>query len=147
VIKRLITPAVALSILFLLAASCAAQGGGTVTVNVREWAVEPDVTSIGAGTVKFVVVNQGAETHELVVVKAASVDELPLDADGAFDEASFGNVMGEVEDVAALTQKEFTLDLEAGAYLLLCNIVDTEASGEKDSHFSHAMYAGFTVDE
>jgi hypothetical protein len=135
-----------LSVLVLVA-SCGGQAaGGTVNVTVREWAVEPDVSSIKAGTVKFVVSNQGAETHELVVVKADSADGLPLDADGGFDEAAFGNVMGEVEDVAALTEKEFSVDLAAGTYLLLCNVVDTEASGEKDAHFSHDMYTTFTVE-
>jgi hypothetical protein len=140
----------ALSVLALSASSCAGQAaeGGTVDVAVREWQVAPAQNSIRTGTVNFIVTNEGAETHELLVVKADSVDQLPVDADGAFDEAAYGadKVMGEVEDISPTTQKNFALDLEPGNYLLLCNVVDDEASGEKDAHFSHGMYTTFTVE-
>jgi hypothetical protein len=136
--------------LALFVAGCAQQGGGasTATVALREWAVEPDPTSVGAGTVNFNIVNQGAETHEFVVVRADSVADLPVDENGAFDEAAYGadNVLGEVEDVATSTEQSLSLDLEAGNYLLLCNIIEEEESGEIESHFANGMYASFTVE-
>jgi hypothetical protein len=139
----------AVSLLVLFATSCVGQAaGGTVNVAVREWQVAPDQNSIRTGSVSFVVTNEGAETHELLVVEADSADQLPVDADGAFDEAAYGadKLKGEVEDIASTTQKSFSLDLQPGNYLLLCNVVDEEASGEKDAHFSHGMYAAFTVE-
>jgi hypothetical protein len=39
-----------------------------------------------------------------------------------------------------------TLDLEAGTYLLLCNVVEEEETGEVESHFAEGMHTTFTVD-
>lgn len=147
--RRVITPFVLLSMVFLLAAGCAQEegGGGTsaVTVALREWVVEPDLASVGAGTVAFTAVNQGAETHEFLVVRADSVDDLPVDENGVFDEAAYGeeNVIDEIEDITTGTQQELTVQLEAGNYLLLCNIFDED---EQESHFANGMYASFTVE-
>jgi hypothetical protein len=146
------TSVLMLAMAAMLAAGCADEGGGngtaTSTVALREWAVEPDPASVGAGTVDFNIVNQGAETHELVVVRADSVDDLPVDENGAFDEAAYGaeNVLGEVEDVATGTEESLSFQMEAGNYLLLCNIIEEEESGEIESHFANGMYASFTVE-
>jgi uncharacterized cupredoxin-like copper-binding protein len=137
----------ALAALAVGAAGCGDDDGGEeVNVVLSEFIVEPDDETVDAGEVTFVADNQGGDTHELLVVRAASADELPVDADGAFDEAAFGeeNVLGEVEDVAPGDEKELTLDLDAGTYVLLCNVVEEEA-GEVVSHFAEGMYATFTV--
>ena len=39
-----------------------------------------------------------------------------------------------------------TLDLEAGDYVLLCNIVEEEEDGEVESHFAEGMHTTFTVE-
>jgi hypothetical protein len=39
-----------------------------------------------------------------------------------------------------------TLDLEAGTYVLLCNLVEEEDTGEVESHFAEGMHAMFTVE-
>lgn len=132
-----------------------AAAGEEVNVVLSEWIVEPEPDSVEAGEITFLADNQGGEPHELVVVEAASADELPLAEDGSFDEAAFGeeNVLGEVEDVAAGDTEELTLDLEPGSYVLLCNIV--EEPGEMDEmdemeephrHFAQGMHASFTVE-
>jgi uncharacterized cupredoxin-like copper-binding protein len=125
-----------------------AAGGGEVNVVVSEFIVEPDPESVDAGEVTFVVDNQGGEIHEFLVVDAASADDLPVDGDGAFDEAAFGadKVLDEVEDIESGDTAELTLDLEPGDYLLLCNLVEEEETGEVESHFAEGMYATFTVE-
>jgi uncharacterized cupredoxin-like copper-binding protein len=125
-----------------------AAGGGEVNVVISEFTVEPDPDSVGAGEVTFVVDNQGGETHEFLVVDADSADDLPVDDDGAFDEAAFGEdkVLDEVEDIESGDTAELTLDLEAGTYVLLCNVVEEEESGEVESHFMEGMHATFTVE-
>lgn len=125
-----------------------AAGSEEVDVVVSEFTVEPDPDSAAAGEITFVVDNQGGETHEFLVVDAASADELPVDADGAFDEEAFGTekVLDEVEDIEAGSQKELTLDLEPGSYLLLCNVVEETETGEVESHFHEGMHATFTVE-
>ena len=158
--RRAILPlAVPVAVLWALAAACGdddggdeasgdGDGGEEVNVVISEFTVEPDPESVDAGEVTFVVDNQGGETHEFLVVDADSADDLPVDDDGAFDEAAFGEdkVLDEVEDIESGDTAELTLDLEAGTYLLLCNVVEEEESGEVESHFMEGMHATFTVE-
>jgi uncharacterized cupredoxin-like copper-binding protein len=149
---------VAVGLVWALAAGCGdddgdeasgdGDGGEEVNVVISEFTVEPDPKSVDAGEVTFVVDNQGGETHEFLVVDADSADDLPVDDDGAFDEAAFGedNVLDEVEDIESGDTAELTLDLEAGSYVLLCNVVEEEESGEVESHFMEGMHATFTVE-
>jgi uncharacterized cupredoxin-like copper-binding protein len=142
---------VAMAALLLSAAGCGDDdddGGAEVDVVLSEFIVDPAEESVEAGEVTFALDNQGGETHEFVVVEAASADDLPVDDDGAFDEEAFGedNVLGEVEDIEAGDTAELTLDLEAGDYVLLCNIVEEEEDGEVESHFAEGMYTTFTVE-
>lgn len=141
-----------LSAVVLLAASAGCgdddgDGEGTVDVILSEFIVEPDTDSASAGETTFVADNEGGEIHELVVVEADSAEALPVDEDGAFDEEAFGeeNIFGEVEDIASGDEAELTVDLEAGTYVLLCNIVEEE-DGEVESHFAEGMHTTFTVE-
>lgn len=151
--RRITSPVVAATaVLLLSAAGCGDDdddGGAEVDVVLSEFIVDPADDSVEAGEVTFALDNQGGETHEFVVVEAASADDLPVDDDGAFDEEAFGedNVLGEVEDIAAGDTAELTLDLEAGDYVLLCNIVEDEEGGEVESHFAEGMHTtAFTVE-
>lgn len=143
------TVSVWIAVLLLFAAGCTGSGESeAVNVVLGEYVVQPDRDSVGAGQVTFAVDNQGGETHEFVVVEAASADELPVDENGAFDEETFGedNVLGEVEDVESGEQGELTLDMEPGTYLLLCNVTEEEEGGELESHFAEGMHTTFTVE-
>ena len=138
---------VAMAVLLLSAAGCGDDDddeGAEVDVVVSEFIVDPSEDSVDAGEVTFAIDNQGGETHEFLVVEAASADDLPVDDDGAFDEEADG-VVDEVEDIEAGDTAELTLDLEAGDYVLLCNVVEDE-DGEVESHFAEGMHADFTVE-
>ena len=140
---------VAMAVLRLSAAGCGDDDeGAEVDVVLSEFIVDPAEDSVEAGEVTFALDNQGGETHEFLVVEAASADDLPVDDDGAFDEEAFGedNVLGEVEDVETGDTAELTLDLEAGDHVLLCNIVEEEDGGEVESHFNEGMHTTFTVE-
>jgi uncharacterized cupredoxin-like copper-binding protein len=137
------------AVVLLLAAGCSGSGASeAVNVVLGDFVVEPDADSVGAGEVTFAVDNQGGETHEFVVVEAASAEELPVDENGAFDEEAFGadNVLGEIEDVESGEQGELTLDLEPGTYVLLCNVTEEEEGGELESHFAEGMHATLNVE-
>jgi uncharacterized cupredoxin-like copper-binding protein len=146
---------VAAAVVWSFAAGCGddddggeAAGGGEVNVVVSEFIVEPEQESVDAGEVTFVVDNQGGDIHEFLVVDAASADDLPVDDDGAFDEAAFGEdkVLDEVEDIESGDTAELTLDLDAGTYVLLCNVVEEEETGEIESHFAEGMHTTLTVE-
>lgn len=123
------------------------DGGGTeVAVTLSEWKVELDETEVAAGPVTFTIANEGGEPHELVVVKADSPDDLTV-VDGKVDEDALpdGAFIGEVEAFPGGEDCEGTFELTPGRYVLFCNIVETEDTGEHESHYQEGMVTTFTV--
>ena len=121
-------------------------GGGSVDVTLQEFAVSTDPASIGAGEVTFDATNDGPDdTHEFVVIRTdLAPTELPTDETGSVDEAGEGiEVIGEIEDVEVGESASVTLDLDAGAYVLICNIYDED---EQESHYLEGMRTAFTVE-
>lgn len=123
--------------------------GATTRVGVRldEWVVDVGAPSAPAGTIGFVNENVGKEPHELVIVNGVTPTDLPLADDGALDEAALpeGALIGEVEAFPAGQTCDGTFELQAGEYTLLCNIVETEENGERESHLKEGMVTTFTV--
>lgn len=113
-------------------------GEDAVSATVKEFAMTLSPASIKAGQINFTVKNDGTVTHEFVVVKSdLDPKALPLKADGtAVDEDKVDHI-GEIEDIAAgaTAKGEFTLD--AGKYLLICNL---------PGHYQGGMVAAFTVE-
>lgn len=121
-------------------------GGGDVGVTLLEFSVLPDPDSAPAGNVNFLITNDGpADQHEFVVIKTdLAPSELPTDENGAVDEAGDGiEVIGEVEAIDVGASKELSVNLEAGAYVLICNIYDET---ENEAHYQEGMQAAFTVE-
>ena len=125
----------------------AADADTVVNVALTEWSVTPDQTKVPAGKIHFAIENGGAEVHELVVVRADSVEALPLDDDGVLDEDAFaaGDFIGEVEGFPAGQTCDGTFDLAAGDYVLLCAIVE-DHDGETENHLAEGMATSFTVE-
>ena len=99
----------------------------------QAFSLVPDATTAKAGKVTFKVKNAGDMTHELVVLKTDTpAKDLPV-KNGVADET--GNI-GETGDMAAGTSKSFTVTMEKGHYVLLCNIA---------GHYQGGMYSDFTV--
>jgi hypothetical protein len=119
----------------------------TVAVTLDEWSVSPESESVSAGTVTFDVANEGEDAHELVVVRAGTVDSLPLNDDEIVDEEGLpeGAFIGEVEAFPSGESCEGTFELEPADYVLFCNIVEQE-EGEIENHFQLGMSTEFTVD-
>ncbi len=118
-----------------------------IDVSLDEWTIIPSAPSAPSGRVGFVVRNRGKEAHELVIVKGVEPNELPLDDNGALEEAGLptGALVGEIEGFAAGESCEGVFDLTPGAYTLVCNITETEPNGEKESHLREGMVTTFTV--
>jgi uncharacterized cupredoxin-like copper-binding protein len=136
----------------LLLAACGGNGDGAgdegeVGIRLQEWAVVPSQQAAPAGEITFRIENVGEETHEFVVIRTdLSVLDLPTAEDGSVDEHGQGiEVVDEVEDIPAGESEELTVDLEAGHYALICNIVEEE-NGEHESHFQMGMRADFDVE-
>jgi uncharacterized cupredoxin-like copper-binding protein len=135
------------AVLGLVAAACSSdEGGGTVGVTLQEFAVVPAESSIGAGEVTFEVTNEGPDdVHEFVVFKTdLAPDALPTGEDGSVDEAGEGlELINEIEDIAVGDAPTLTVSLDAGNYVLICNIYD---ESELEAHYQEGMFVGFTVE-
>lgn len=127
----------ALVVMAFLGMSLASAQDATVNVELNEWSVTPDVSSVTAGDIDFVATNTGAIDHELVVLKTdLAADALPV-ADGKVDEHGAGvEEIGEIEEFAAGATESATFTLTPGSYVLICNIA---------GHYEAGMYTAFTV--
>jgi uncharacterized cupredoxin-like copper-binding protein len=120
---------------------------GAVAVNLTEYTLSPSPASVAAGSVTFTVKNIGGEVHEFVVIKTdAAADALPTNADGSMNEDDPSlQVIDEIEDIPAEAEQSLTVSLEAGNYVLICNLVEEMADGATHVHYEEGMHAAFTV--
>ena len=117
-------------------AGCASQKAtphstASPTFTLTEFGIKLDRAVLPSGTVTVRAENSGNEEHEIVLVKASAVDELPTKADGSVDEDKIpeSDKVGEIEHIAAHTTKSAPFQLKPGTYVAFCNIVDTMDTG------------------
>ena len=117
-----------------------------VDAELSEWAITAPATAT-PGKIGFVAKNVGEEVHELVVVKTDNVDSLPTKEDGSLDEEKLpsGALIGEIEGFPAGESCTGVFEMPAGKYALICNIVETEESGEVESHLKEGMKRAIDV--
>lgn len=98
---------------------------------LSEFAITLNRSSLPSSKVAVTADNVGAEEHELVMVKAASVADLPTKTDGSVDEDRIpeADKIGEIDHVAARSHKTAEFTLAPGTYIVFCNIVDQMGSG------------------
>ena len=134
--------------LFLLATACTGStpSATAVDVTLQEWAVVPAISSAPPGTVTFLVTNDGpADIHEFVILRTdLDPGALPTDEHGAVVQDGEGiEVVDELEDIPVGQTRDITLDLEAGRYVLLCNIYTAD---EDEAHYAMGMRTAFTIE-
>jgi hypothetical protein len=95
-----------------------------VPVTLDEWFVEAP-TELAAGEVTFQIQNDGSFPHEFVVIAGEGYESLPLADNGAVleDELPGGAIVDRTDRIDGGLPGELTVDLPAGSYVLLCNIV------------------------
>jgi uncharacterized cupredoxin-like copper-binding protein len=117
------------------------SGGGSLTINMSDYAFSPKDATTNAGTVKLSTPNQGQLPHELVLFKTKqSAGSLPTLSNGEVDEegleANGVESPGEIEDVGPGETKAATLKLSPGKYVMICNL---------PGHYKQGMYGTLTV--
>jgi hypothetical protein len=127
-----------------------ANGGEATEVDItlQEFSVLADPESGPAGAFTFNIENTGPDDpHEFVVFKTdLEPDALPTLDDGSVDEEGEGlELIDEVEEIPVDGTETLDLDLEAGDYALVCNIVEEEG-GEIESHYQEGMRRSFSVE-
>ena len=93
-----------------------------LTVDEKEWAVQPSKTLVAAGTVRFTAYNRGEDDHDFVIIDAA------------------GNVAGKVSLIPGATAT-VTANLQPGTYRLFCSLF----AGTPESHYARGMHTTITV--
>lgn len=111
--------------------------GVTVGVIEKNYDIFVDRDSVPAGMVTFNLSNEGVSTHEFVIFKTdLSADNLPVkDAQVQEDSPKLEKIAEEPEFPPSET-RQFSLRLDPGHYLLLCNLPD---------HYQQGMSIDFTV--
>ena len=106
-------------------------------MTVADFSVTPDPGSAPAGDITFDITNDAEQTHEFVVFKTdLAADQLPTDENGDVDEAGEGvEHVDEVEDIEGGSTQSLTVNLDAGSYVLICNL---------PGHYGQGMHASFT---
>ena len=98
-----------------------------------DWSYTVDPVSVPAGEVTFNFKNAGDSEHEMVILKTdIAFDALEITDNRVSEDDSVGEI-SETEAGATVSQ---TFDLEAGNYVLVCNIL---------LHYGHGMRMAFTV--
>lgn len=99
-----------------------APAAGSVAVTLTEWKIEAG--AVKAGKVTFDTKNGGQFPHELKVLKGSFAD-FPKGAGGSADEAQLaaGVLVAKIDKIAAGASAPLVVDLPAGKYSLICNIV------------------------
>lgn len=123
------------------------EGEQVVKVGLTEFSVSVVPPKAKAGDVKFEVKNTGTETHEFVVVKTdLELTKLPLAEDGTVNEEGEGmKVVDEIEDIEKGTNRSLDVKLDAGKYVLICNVLNTKEDGTHEMHYQLGMRAPFEV--
>jgi uncharacterized cupredoxin-like copper-binding protein len=108
-----------------------------VQVTEENYAILLDRGSVSAGTVDFILNNLGPDQHEFVVFKTDLAPyQLPVENGQVVEDAPSLVKMGEHEQYPAGESRVLTLDLDAGHYVLICNL---------PGHFEQGMVYELTV--
>jgi len=108
------------------------DGVQVVTINAEEFKFTPSELNISAGKTKFVLINDGAGEHELVVYEASKQDIL-IQAEIDEDEETIEqNILFEIEEVHGRESGESeVMDLTKGSYVIGCLIPGHYDAGMK----------------
>ena len=97
--------------------------------------VDGDARHVRGGTDPFGIDNDGPSVHEFVVLRTDDApDALPVE-NGVIPEDQI-DLIDEVDDLAPGTSSSLDVNLDAGAYVLVCNL---------PAHYEQGMFAAFTV--
>jgi uncharacterized cupredoxin-like copper-binding protein len=134
-----ITAVCIVAVFALFLPGCSKSGG--VGVTEKDFSITLDESSAPAGDVTFNIQNDGPSTHEFVVFKSdldpASLPTIEEDGQTIVDESGEGiEAVDEVEDVAADSSADLTVTLDAGKYVIICNL---------PGHYDQGMHTGFTA--
>ena len=115
--------------------SAGGSDSGGVSATEKDFEIDLATSTASAGSVTFNISNEGPSTHEFVIVQTDDAPDALPTKDGEVDEDKL-TVVDEQEDIAPSTTATLTTDLDAGSYVIICNI---------PGHYEAGMHAALTV--
>ena len=116
----------------------AAGAETTIDVSLTEFVVDPSAATAPAGAVTFSISNAGASPHNLKVVATdLGADALPVDDDAFAVDEDQVDIRAASSDLDAGEAEDLTVELEAGSYVLICNV---------PAHYDSGMTIAFVVE-
>ena len=110
--------------------------GGDVVVDMDDFSLDAAPGTHTAGAVTFEIRNGGPSVHALTIIRSdAASDALPVE-NGLIPEGQV-DVVDEETDIPPGADATLSTELEAGSYILVCNL---------PAHYESGMYAAFTVE-
>jgi uncharacterized cupredoxin-like copper-binding protein len=130
------THTLVLAALVAIGAGCTSTGGeGDVEVSLRDDAVTLSPATADAGSVTFAATNDGSVTHEIEVF-SGDVDPATLPVENNVASTDGLELMDEIEDITPGASADLTIELDAGTYVVMCNL---------PGHFEEGMHAVLEV--
>jgi uncharacterized cupredoxin-like copper-binding protein len=112
-------------------------GAINVTLHDSPFHVTDDPASAPAGSVTFSVTNTGSIIHNFRVIKTElDPAKLPIDSSGFQVDETQVDVVKQGKELDPKASETVTAQLQAGKYVLICNIA---------SHYQSGMHTAFTV--
>ena len=108
----------------------------SISATLAEWSITLSPPVGKAGKITFTIKNNGAITHEFLVVKTDTpADQLPVQNGKVVEDQI--TIVDEAEDIEAGKDATLTIDnLAPGHYAIICNV---------EGHYQTGMHADFTV--
>lgn len=111
---------------------------GAVSAELSEFDITLGQDSAPAGEVTFAAENVGQIDHEFLVIDTElPEDELPQSEGKVEEDSEELEVVGEIDEVSPGDTETLTTELEAGEYVLICNIA---------GHYDSGMFTSFTAE-
>ena len=118
--------------------SSSSAGGsdpGGVSATEKDFAIDLASSSAPAGSVTFNISNEGPSTHEFVIIKTDDAPDALPTKNGTVNEDGL-TIVDEQEDIAPSTTATLETNLDAGSYVIICNL---------PGHYEAGMHTAFTV--
>jgi hypothetical protein len=142
---RAVLPYVLAVATLLMACGGGGKSAAKVAVSLKEWQVDVQPAEVKPGNVELTVTNNGSQRHQLVLVKSdLPPGQLPTSANNTADESKL-NIADRVADIDPGATAKLELELFPGKYVLICNLISSNATGPANPHYLNGMAAGFFV--
>ena len=117
------------------AGSTTATASGPIAVSLKEWSIELSAPTARAGALVFNARNEGKVPHDLVVVRTDLAPNALPTTSGLVDETKV-TVVARTDQLTPGDGKRLSVELSAGKYVLICNVI---------GHYNSGQFAAFTV--